>query len=469
MRPARTVTTLGEYVQLLVAGWRTVATTTLLGLVLAAGWMLITPTTYEGAAEVLVRPTLVDPLETRARIDQMVFMDSEIQLGSTLEIAQRAHDGLVAQGVPAPAPEQLLAGVRLFTPPNSQVLRFEYRSHDRGLARAVAQAFATVYLDSRREQAMAMRDQSVAALAADLHNRQKQLDRAIAAISQMPRPSAPRSIASGQAERLAAQVAERQRSLATVASWSTDPGEVVRAAAPAVRGGVSRRLLVASSTAGGWLAGVLLLGWRYRRGRWVVPARLAARRLGVPLMDHHGDDRARRASATEIAGRLAGSGARRVGVVPSSAGPADESTVVELADALAATGLAVGVVGTPTSDLADPEGVREVVGRVPGDIVLVACPPAGTSQAVAVARALDSAVLTVPPRVAWHEVAGSARLVESAGAVTAGILADGQVSHPRFRLRQALRRAPGEEAGQRRPDGEPQEQPVASARRRGGR
>ncbi len=104
--------------------------------------------TYAATADVLVRPTLVSPLDTN-QIDE-ISMETESKLVTSASVADAAKK-LMPTSLDGP---DLLKRVAVVVPESTQILEISSSDPSPAVARAGAQAFANAYLEFKSNQAI---------------------------------------------------------------------------------------------------------------------------------------------------------------------------------------------------------------------------------------------------------------------------------------------------------------------------
>jgi capsular exopolysaccharide synthesis family protein len=135
-----------------------IALCAILGLVLGIVYSVTQTPRYTAHAEVLVvAPTDPGP---SVRLDQVISMDTEARLVTSLPIAERAQRKM---NTPT-APSDLLDHVTVKTSPDTFILDINYSDTDPAIAESGSNAFADAYIDSRLETAQKKVDDQRAAI-----------------------------------------------------------------------------------------------------------------------------------------------------------------------------------------------------------------------------------------------------------------------------------------------------------------
>jgi polysaccharide biosynthesis transport protein len=192
---------------------------TALGLGVALGFSMASTEVYSATAEVLVRPTSLNPLDAGT---QDLSLETEREVVLSTSVARAAGRGLGVSDVGS-----LLEHVEVEIPPETQVLEIVYSDPDPNAAVRGADAFAQAYLQFRTRQALN------AALAV-LENIQRTIDELEgrleatneALASQTP-GSAEHQNAQVQREILLGQLTVLQNQQAAISTPTLDPGQVI--------------------------------------------------------------------------------------------------------------------------------------------------------------------------------------------------------------------------------------------------
>ena len=177
--------------------------------------------TYTAEATVLVSPLAGNPFTPDGNGDDLTNLQTEAQLASSDAVAQ-----LVTGGATTGTGSDILNGLSVKVPSNTQVLVLDYRAGSRDLAKARAQSFAQSYLKfrvSRNEQVVAAQAQRI----------QDGIDTQTARLSQLAKKkqtvTSPeqRSVLQQQIDAATTQVAQLSTTLSDLQTSKRDPGEVI--------------------------------------------------------------------------------------------------------------------------------------------------------------------------------------------------------------------------------------------------
>ncbi|HWO71844.1 MAG TPA: polysaccharide biosynthesis tyrosine autokinase [Actinomycetota bacterium] len=260
--------------------WLVLATTALFA-GLAALYSFTRVPTYTATASLLVRPILTSPLESN-QLDRL-SMDTEMGILASAAVADRARELL-----DAPLRVQdLLARVVVRAPENTQILEISFSDPDPDRARQGAQAFADAYLAFKAEQALA----TITRYSSTLQDRIAELEAEIEdlerRIADLPEDAAERGALVDERNALETSRLALQNQFVTIATLSTDPGEILQPAErPRVPSSPKHELNLALGVLLGAVVGVGLAGASERvgdriRNPAVLEAYLDAPALGL--------------------------------------------------------------------------------------------------------------------------------------------------------------------------------------------
>ncbi|WP_031477854.1 hypothetical protein [Streptomyces bicolor] len=194
--------------------------------------------TYTATGEVRIRST-ADPINAfGVSIDNQVTMGTERRIALSPAVAARAARAL---GEPSRG-DALAAELRVASPADSQVLRFEYTAATAKRAARVTNAFAAAYLADRKDRIHAM-----------VKRMTGELERQIAALAK-------RKTAKGdEAAALRDQTGALHKRISDIRTYDTTAGEVVRRAEPPAQpSGPGPASLIGVGLLGGLVLGAFL-------------------------------------------------------------------------------------------------------------------------------------------------------------------------------------------------------------------
>jgi polysaccharide biosynthesis transport protein len=230
--------------------WRLVAVAGLLGLAVAVVWSLPRTAIYESTAAVLVAPT---PTPTSGGGGHgRLSMRDERQVVRSVPVARIVARRYRSSGTP----EQLLRHVSVEASDESRILRITYADPVGATATTGAGAFASAYLEYRRQAV----GETIHSLAANLTQEiadltaKKQAQEAILAPDRQA-TSAERDAALMLREAYGSSIADLEQQLQALRRVDVDPGSVLQAATPPSRATGSVGLSAALGLALGLLLG----------------------------------------------------------------------------------------------------------------------------------------------------------------------------------------------------------------------
>ena len=234
------------------------------------------PSVYESTAQFLVRPTLVQPLQSNPF--DTVSMPTEMQLVTSAQVADIARETIGG------TLQDALDGVSVTNPANTQILDISYKAHDPQAAQAGAQAFAQAYQTYKHDQAVGTiktYSDTIRGQITTLDGEIADLNRQIAASTD---PAEQQSLTEQRNSLDTARLAS-QNQLATVATLSTDPGQVVEdALRPTSPVSPKHKLDLALGLLLGLIAGVVLASLRDQARDRIQAPPLVARSLDAPIL-----------------------------------------------------------------------------------------------------------------------------------------------------------------------------------------
>jgi capsular exopolysaccharide synthesis family protein len=190
-----------------------------IGLGAGLGYSLASTPMYSAAAEVLVRPLSLDPLDTGT--DEL-SMETEREVVLSMAVGE-----IVARRLGAPSPQALLEHVEVEIPTESRVLEIIYSDPDPDRAWRAAGAFAEAYLQFRTRQAV----NSALRVMSDIQRRIEALEGELEAINEVIAAETPGSAEHQNAvfrrEVIAARLTVLETQQASISTPSLDPGSVI--------------------------------------------------------------------------------------------------------------------------------------------------------------------------------------------------------------------------------------------------
>lgn len=201
---------------------RTLALVIVLGLLgagAAAAWQAREARTHEARAVVLLVPLIGNPFEEAGGNDELVDLQTEAELVRSQVVGEEV---VRRTGTDRPA-DELLDGVEVTVPVNTQLLEITVRADDADDARAAAQALADTYLDYRLSVGKSVLFDRTAGLSEQVVALETEQQR----LQDQPRPVGEPDPFAQDAEAVADQLADARAQLSDLAAVPVDPGRVV--------------------------------------------------------------------------------------------------------------------------------------------------------------------------------------------------------------------------------------------------
>ncbi len=323
------------------------------------------PSVYQSTAQFLVRPILVQPLQ--ANPFDTVDMPTEEQLVTSTQVAN------IARTTIGGSLKDVLDGVSVSNPNTSQILDISYAAHDPQAAQAGAEAFANAYHDFKQQQAtdtITSYSEKYKTQIDDLNTQIADLD---AQMGQLD-PNSPEHLTLAERRNnLDTTRLNLQNQLNTIATLSSDPGQVVEdALRPTSPVSPKHKMDLALGLLLGLVLGVVLASLRDQARDRIQAPPLVARYLDAPILgfiprthrlvvgsahlasvdEPHGQAaEAYRTLRTNLLAVCKESKAKTILVTSARQGEGKTSTAANLAVALAQAGRSVVLV---SADLRNP-------------------------------------------------------------------------------------------------------------------
>jgi non-specific protein-tyrosine kinase len=234
------------------------------------------PSVYESTAQFLVRPILVQPLQ--ANPFDTVSMPTEMQLVTSAQVAD------IAQLTIGGTLQDALDGVSVTNPANTQILDISYSAHSPAEAQQGAQAFAEAYQTYKHDQALntiKTSSDTIRAQITTLDGEIADLNRQIAASTD---PVEQQTLTEERNSKDTVRLTS-QNLLASTATLSSDPGEVVEdALRPTSPVSPKHKMDLALGLLLGLIAGVVLASLRDQARDRIQGPPLVARSLDAPIL-----------------------------------------------------------------------------------------------------------------------------------------------------------------------------------------
>jgi polysaccharide biosynthesis transport protein len=234
------------------------------------------PSVYESTAQFLVRPTLVQPLQSNP--SDTVSMATEMQLVTSAQVAD------VARGTIGGTLQDALDGVSVTNPANTQILDISYSAHSPAEAQQGAQAFAGAYQTYKHDQAIDTIKTSSDTIRAQITTLDGEIAELNGRIAASTDPVDQQSLTE-QRNSLDTVRLSQQNLLASTATLSSDPGQVVEdALRPTSPISPKHKLDLALGLLLGLIAGVVLASLRDQARDRIQGPPLVARSLDAPIL-----------------------------------------------------------------------------------------------------------------------------------------------------------------------------------------
>jgi polysaccharide biosynthesis transport protein len=193
---------------------------------LAGGWVgLHRP--HEASATVLVNPLVGNPFSPTGTGEDLLNLESEAQLVSSDRVARAVAEDIDATG----DPRDLLGGLRVTVPPNTQTLVVTFAAGSQENAVRRAQAFAEDFLVVRSERAQALVDRQGRLLRTQIADARSEADQLVESRRSIRDPARQATVDAQIQTALDREQELRQRLLELTES-ADSPGDVVNSATP---------------------------------------------------------------------------------------------------------------------------------------------------------------------------------------------------------------------------------------------
>lgn len=232
---------------------------TVLGAVLGFAYGTRTAARYTAEATVLVTPLAGNPFSSDGAGDNLINLETEAQLVTSDAVAQT-----VARDVRTSNLTDLLNGLHVTVPPNTQILQVDYTSHDQSVARSRARSFANAYLDFRKARADQVVSTKSTRIQDEIDTQTSQLDDLVKKQG-VEKQAVRRSVLQKQISGATTQIGQLRTALTDVQTSAADPGQVITPAHVVSRSPASTRILfTAAGALVGLIIGLLILVFRSR-------------------------------------------------------------------------------------------------------------------------------------------------------------------------------------------------------------
>ena len=242
----------------------------ILGALAGAAYGLRSADDHTASASILITPLEGNPFNPSGRGDDLLNLETEARVVSSdpvaLNLAERLGDGV--------STDDLLAGLDVSVPPNTQILTIEYTANTESDAIRRAQGFAEGYLEHRKDRSENVVRSRSERIQDQIDAQNRELSSLVARLN-VQNNAANRNLLVQQIDGVTTQIDQLQAQLAELQTASDDPGQVITPAGVISGSGIG--LVVVYAVLG------LLAGLALGLGVVIVRAR-AENRI------HHGDE-----------------------------------------------------------------------------------------------------------------------------------------------------------------------------------
>lgn len=179
---------------------------------------------FTSKADVLVRPTLTNPLDSYQ--PDRTNLQTEMRIATSATVASVALDLLESPSTL----ETLMSNVSVTAPDDAQILEISYSALDARGAQLGAQAFADAYLDFKTDQAIGSISGRTSALQTEIDKLDEEINGLNAKIADLERGAVNRTNLIEERRAVETTRLALRNQLATVSTLSSDPGQVIQPA-----------------------------------------------------------------------------------------------------------------------------------------------------------------------------------------------------------------------------------------------
>lgn len=197
--------------------------------------------THTAGATVLIDPLVGNPFNPEGRGDDLVNLETEAHLLRSDAVARLVAQDIEYDGAPA----DLLKGLKVTVPPNTQILDLTYEAPRADEAVVRAQSFADVYLAYRQSRADALVATQTARIDDQITSRNEELRVLTRQLSRTPAGTANSRLLTEKVEAVSTQINQLRARSAELATGSLDAGQVVTPASVPGTGPFSPTVLMA--------------------------------------------------------------------------------------------------------------------------------------------------------------------------------------------------------------------------------
>jgi uncharacterized protein involved in exopolysaccharide biosynthesis len=232
---------------------------TVIGAVLGFAFGSRSAAKYTAEATVLVTPLAGNPFSSDGAGDNLINLGTEAQLVTSDAVAQA-----VARDARTSNLTDLLNGLHVTVPPNTQILQVDYTSKDQSVALSRARSFANAYLAFRKSRADQVVSTKSTRIQDEIDTQTSQLDD-LAKRQGAEKQPVRRDVLQKQINGATTQIGQLRTALTDVQTAPADPGQVITPAHVVSRSPQSTRVLfTAAGALVGLLIGLLVLVFRSR-------------------------------------------------------------------------------------------------------------------------------------------------------------------------------------------------------------
>ena len=203
-------------------------------------------------ASILISPLDGNPYYPSGRGDDLINLETEAQLLASDPVATAVAERLGDPGEPA----DLLDGLAVRVPPNTQILNIAYTARSDAIAVQRAQGFAEAYLDFRKKRSEDVARAKTERIQSQINNQNKSLSTLVTRANRETDP-ARKVLLQEQIGSVTTQIGELQAQLAELQTGAVDPGQVITPAS--IVGQSTLRALLMYAVVGTMLGLVLAL------------------------------------------------------------------------------------------------------------------------------------------------------------------------------------------------------------------
>jgi Mrp family chromosome partitioning ATPase/capsular polysaccharide biosynthesis protein len=275
---------LRDYALVIRRRWVLIAVVAVLGAVLAMAYSVHKGRTYAATSEVVVQPTTQGPLNPPAQPNLQVNMITEQAVAESAPVAALASQDMPASVSAAVAQGRLASHLTVTVPLQSNVLQLTWRAGSPQAAQQGANAFADGYLEYRHTSLAGQASSIAKTLAKQVASLQAEIKSSSAQLNDLPVGSAPRQTLSAGITALNGRLTGTTNTLASLATYDTSGGNVIRAGRPLSPVGLSRSVIAVLGALLGLLAGIVIAFVRDSLDDRLRDPAVLERELGVPTL-----------------------------------------------------------------------------------------------------------------------------------------------------------------------------------------